>query len=178
MLNDKLWRATAAFGLVIALASLAVAETTSDGHGHTGEAGGRPHFEVTAAARDAVAAVDRFSAALSAGDLAGAAAELDPAVLILEGGSAESSAAEYLGGHARADAAFLQTAKRQLIRRTAHASGDFVWVASESEFQVREDGEPMTVFSTETMVLRHGDSGWRIVHIHWSSRTKDQSASH
>lgn len=173
MWKDRIWRAIAAFGLVVSVASLAVGETTSDGHGHTSEVGGRPHIDVPAAARDAVTAVERFSAALSAGDLAGAAAGLDPAVLILEGGRADRSATEYLSGHARADAAFLQAAHRQLIRRTARASGDFVWVASESELHAQKDGEPLTVLSTETMVLRYVDSGWRIVHIHWSSRTKD-----
>jgi len=28
--------------------------------------------------------------------------------------------------------------------------------------------------STETMVLRSTSAGWKIVHIHWSSRAKDR----
>ncbi|MCM2312024.1 MAG: nuclear transport factor 2 family protein, partial [Steroidobacteraceae bacterium] len=103
--------------------------------------------------------------------------ELGPDALIMESGGAERSAAEYLGGHARSDAAFLRAAQRHLLRRTARASGDLAWVASENELHVQKDGNPVTVLSTETMVLRREDGRWRIVHIHWSSRTKDRSAS-
>lgn len=126
--------------------------------------------DVPESARAAVATVDRFFAALSAGDLDRAAAELDPDVVILESGGAEHSAAEYLGGHARADAEFLGTARQKPGRRTARVSGDLGWVASESELHLQQDGKPVTILSTETMVLRFTDSGWNIVHIHWSSR--------
>jgi ketosteroid isomerase-like protein len=116
--------------------------------------------------------VDRFFAALSAGNLDAAAAELDPDVVILESGGAEHSAAEYLGGHAGHDAEFLGAAQQSLGRRTARASGDLAWVATESELQAQDDGKPLTIASTETMVLRATDAGWKIVHIHWSSRTR------
>jgi ketosteroid isomerase-like protein len=115
---------------------------------------------------------------LSTGDLAKAGKELDPNVLILESGGAERSAAEYLGGHARSDAEFLKTAHQQLRRRTAHASGDFAWVASESELHLQKDGKPVTVLSTETMLLQRSGSAWKIVHIHWSSRKRDPSSAH
>jgi len=135
-------------------------------------------IDVPATTKDAVATVDRFTAALSRGDLTKAGAELDPDVLILESGSAERSAAEYLGGHAKGDAVFLKTAHRQLMYRSAHANGDFVWVASESELHIQKDGKPMTVLSTETMLLQRRASVWKIVHIHWSSRRKDPAAAH
>ena len=67
-------------------------------------------LNIPAQAQPAVAAVERFSTALVAGRLDAAGAELDPNVLILESGGAERSAAEYLGGHAKGDAAFLKTA--------------------------------------------------------------------
>jgi ketosteroid isomerase-like protein len=135
-------------------------------------------IDVPAAAKDAVATVDRFTAALSGGDLTKAGAELDPNVLILESGGAERSAVEYLGGHAKGDAAFLKTAHQQLLRRSAHVSGDFAWVASESEFHLQKDGKPVTVLSTETMLLQRSGSAWKIVHIHWSSRKRDPSSAH
>lgn len=134
--------------------------------------GDRPHMDVAEEAQAAVAAVDRFLAALSAGDLDQAGVELDPAVIILEGGGAEHSAAEYLGAHAKGDAEFLKAAQQKLERRTARASGELAWVASESELHVQQDGEPVTIASTETMVLRSTDAGWKIVHIHWSSRVR------
>ena len=133
--------------------------------------------KIPAAARNAVATVDRFTAALSAGDLSAVAAELDPDLLVLESGGAERSAAEYLGEHAKADAAFLKSAQHQLLRRVAHASGDFAWVASESELQVQKNGRPATVLNTETMVLQRRPAGWKIVHIDWSSRVASPSSA-
>ncbi len=129
------------------------------------------------AAKDAVAAVDRFGKALSAGQLVKAGAELDAKVLILESGGAERTAAEYLGGHAKGDAAFLKTVHVQLVRRTAQVSGDMAWVASESEMHSTKDGKMTTILSTETMVLKRTDKTWKITHIHWSSRTK-KAGSH
>lgn len=134
--------------------------------------------DVPDSARAAAAVVDRFFAALSSGDLTEAGAQLDPDVIILESGGAEHSAAEYLGGHAKGDAQFLKGAHHVLNRRTARAAGDAVWVASESELHVENDGKPSTIVSTETMVLQSGKDGWKIVHIHWSSRVKKPGDSH
>lgn len=123
-------------------------------------------------ATEAVAALERFSAALSAGDLERVGAELDPTVLILESGGAERTRDEYLGGHAKHDAEFLKAAHVTLKRRTAQASGDLVWVGSESEIHASKDGKMLMISSTETAVLRKTAQGWKIVHIHWSSRAQ------
>lgn len=131
-----------------------------------------PSIDVPDSAQAAVATVDRFFAALSSGSLDQAANELDANVLILESGGAEHSAAEYLGHHAKEDAEFLKGAHHALKRRTARIAGDLAWVASESELTVQKNGKPMSLASTETMVLRPTDAGWKIVHIHWSSRAR------
>lgn len=131
-----------------------------------------PAADESADARAAVAAVERFSAALGAGDLDAAAAVLDPDVVILEGGGAERSREEYLAGHAQADADFLRTAKVTPGARSAHASGDLAWVASESRIEIVRDGGPVVIDGAESMVLARGADGWRIVHIHWSSRAR------
>ncbi len=120
----------------------------------------------------AVAVVERFSDSLAAGDLERAGAELAADVIILESGGAERSAAEYLSGHAKHDAEFLKAAHRKLLHRTARRSGNLAWVASESEIHSQKDGKPMVIASTETVVLTSTVAGWKIVHIHWSSRTK------
>ena len=135
-------------------------------------------IDVPDSAKAAAAVVDRFFAALSSGDLTLAGGQLDPNVIILESGGAEHSATEYLGGHAKSDAQFLKGAHHVLHRRTARATGDLVWVASESELHVEKEGKPSTIASTETMVLRSGKDGWKIVHIHWSSRVKKPGESH
>jgi len=137
-----------------------------------------PKLDVPASAKAAATIVDRFFAALSSGNLAQAGALLDPNVIILESGGAEHSAAEYLGGHAKGDAQFLKGSHHVLSRRTARTTGDVAWVASESELHVEKDGKPSTLASTETMVLQSGKDGWKIVHIHWSSRVKKPGESH
>jgi len=141
-------------------------------------ANGEPILDAPGETREAVAAVDRFFEALSTGDLQRAGAELDPEVIVLESGGAERSAAEYLGGHARHDAEFLKGAHHNLLRRTARVAGEVAWIASESEMHAEKDGKPVTYASTETMVLRSGKDGWKIVHIHWSSRVKKPGESH
>lgn len=133
---------------------------------------------IAPAAKDAVATVDRFSAALGAGQLDKAGAELDANVLILESGGAEHSANEYLGGHAIGDTAFLQGVHIKLVKRTIQVSGDMAWVGSESEMHMKKDGKDVTMLSTETMVLKRTDTMWKITHIHWSSRTKKADGSH
>lgn len=120
------------------------------------------------------ATVDAFAQALRRGDTATLRTLLAPDVLILEGGGAERSAEEYLGGHALSDAAFLKTAHIRQTARMAKTDGDLAWVATESELHVERDGQPVTLNSAETMLLQRIDGAWRIVHVHWSSarRTK------
>ena len=130
--------------------------------------------EVAAAARPAVAVVEAFGAALQAGELGGLDRFLDAGVLVLEGGGAERSRAEYLAHHAAADAAFLKGAQSTVTRRRAQAAGDFAWVGTESELRVPSDGGTKLYLGTETMVLHRTGEGWKIVHIHWSSRQKEK----
>jgi len=137
----------------------------------TGRSVAQAEQSIAPAAADAVAAVERFSTALATGKLDAAGAELDPAVLILESGSVERSRDEYLGGHAKSDASFLKSAQITLKRRTAHASGDIAWVGSESQIHAMKGEQMLMIDSTETMVLRKADQAWKIVHIHWSSRS-------
>ena len=123
-------------------------------------------------AAPAVAVVEQFSAALKAGDVERAGSLLAEDVLIMEGGSVERSREEYLAGHAHWDAQFLKDAQIQLMHRSANANGDFAWVGTESELHATGKDGPLALASTETMLLKHAPEGWRIVHIHWSSRLK------
>ena len=93
-------------------------------------------------------------------------------MLILESGGAERTRDEYLGGHAKHDAEFLKTAHITLQRRIAEASGDLVWVGSESEIHASRGDKMLMISSTETAVLRKTAQGWKIVHLHWSSRAQ------
>jgi hypothetical protein len=158
--------------LLLGLAGNAAAQTQS-GHAHdASKPAASAASDVPPAAAPAVSVVERFGKALKAGDLKAAGAMLDANVMILESGGVERSREEYLGHHAISDAAFLKNAHVQLQRRTARIDGPLAWVGSVSELHTTKDGKPLTLLSTETMVLRRNGPDWRIVHIHWSSRPK------
>lgn len=152
---------------------LAFAQTKPDAHAQHAKPGAAASaMDVPQDALPAVEIVDQFGKALASGDLKTVGDLLDPAVLILESGGAERSRDEYLGHHVIADAAFLKGAHQQIKRRIARISGETTWVGTESELHATKDGKATTTLSTETMVLNRTPQGWRIVHIHWSSRTK------
>jgi ketosteroid isomerase-like protein len=153
----------------LVLAGLSPAHARTAAHGDTPAAAPAIAEAVDPAP---AATVDEFSAALQAGDLDRVGALLADDVLVLESGGAERSKAEYFAGHAAADAAFLKQAHVQRTQRTVRVDGDHAWVGTESELHYSRDGQPATVLSTETMVLKRTPAGWRIVHIHWSSRPK------
>lgn len=139
-------------------------------------ASGMPVYvqNIDPAAAEAVKVVDAFSAAIKAVELGEAGKLLDPQVLILESGGSERSRDEYMRSHIIADAAFLQNAKQQLRYRQARADGNMAWVATESTLIAQQNGKAIVVSSTETMLLKKTTAGWRIAHIHWSSRPQNK----
>ena len=121
-------------------------------------------------AQEAAKAVDAFHAKLSEGDGAAAAALLTDDALIFESGHAERSRAEYASHHAGADAAYAAAVSSRLTRRNGLVDGDTAWVVSESRATGKYKDKPVDRVTTETMILRKTAEGWRIAHIHWSSR--------
>jgi ketosteroid isomerase-like protein len=132
-------------------------------------ADGATEPDLAPAAADAVKVVDAFSEAIRTNHLDLARDQLDPQVLILESGGAEHGRDEYMAGHAVEDAAFMGNATVQIRHRRARAEGDFAWVATESTLQAIDEGKPLSLSSTETMLLKRTAQGWKIVHVHWSS---------
>lgn len=122
-------------------------------------------------AKAAVAVVDQFSKALMDGNVENAGKLLADDVLVLESGGAERSRAEYLGGHAISDSAFLKGARTEIKHRTARSDGNLAWVGTESELHATPNGQSIALRNTETMVLRRDAGKWKIVHIHWSSKS-------
>ena len=115
------------------------------------------------------AVVDSFHRALKDGNREAALALLDEKVLILEGGGAERSKAEYAAHHLDADAEFIRAVPTEITRRTVEADGTMAWVATEGRTKGGFRGRDIDKVSAETMVLRRASDGWKIVHIHWSS---------
>ena len=144
------------------------APSHSDGHSH--EHGTNATASAMAAPAGPAEVVERFQSALVAGDLARAEALLDPQVKIFEGGNIERSRTEYAEGHMKHDAVFLKSAKITPLSQTGDAMGDLAWVGTERRMSATHDDKLIDVVSTETMVLKRAAEGWRIAHIHWSSR--------
>ncbi len=164
---------TIAFVVVLAGVLPARAQSQAADHAHPPKPmATTQQRDVPEAAQAAVSVVERFNKALAAGDLKTVESLLAADVLILETGGAERSRDEYLGHHAISDALFLNGTHSQIKRRTARIDGGMAWVGTESELHASKDGKPMTLLSTETMVLKKTSPGWQIVHIHWSSRPK------
>ncbi len=122
------------------------------------------------AAAEAANVIDVFHAALARADVAAALAVLADDVLIFEAGHVERSKSEYASHHAPADAAYASAVPSKLQKRTAVADADVAWVTSESRATGRYKDKAVDQLATETMMLRKTVDGWRIIHIHWSSR--------
>ncbi|HSX60791.1 MAG TPA: nuclear transport factor 2 family protein [Tahibacter sp.] len=140
-----------------------------------GAASAQPSVSVAADPPDAtqqpvLAVVERFERALAAGDRAAALAQLAPELRVFESGHVERSREEYASEHLGADMEFLKTAQTALKSRRIDVTADSALVLSEIEIRSVRDGRTATRASLETLVLHHGTDGWRIVHIHWSSR--------
>ena len=118
----------------------------------------------------AVAVVDAFHAALGSGNADAVLALLAEDVMVLEEGGAERTREEYAGHHLPADMAFAAATDAELTRRAAWVEGDMAWVLTEGRTSGQFNGRAIDRLTAETMILQRHADGWRIRHIHWSSR--------
>lgn len=158
-------RTVLALVLSLTVVSAAPAFAQDHAHGHHHASGA-----VAAEAAGAAAAIDAFHAALKAGDTAAALTFLAPDVMIFEEGGAERSRDEYASHHLGSDAAFAAASDATVARRSGWAEGDVAWITSEGRTTGQFNGRAVDRLTTETMVLKRHADGWRIHHIHWSSR--------
>lgn len=151
---------------------LAVVITVSPGLGHGPvKVAASDGLKLSPALREPAKVIDMFHAALAAGETARAAAQLANDALIFESGSVERGKAEYSAHHLAADAAFAQAVPSVTGTRTGQVVGDIAWITSEGRTKGSYKGKAVNSVSTETMVLRRMHGVWKIVHVHWSSRT-------
>jgi predicted amidohydrolase YtcJ/ketosteroid isomerase-like protein len=128
-----------------------------------------PGFALDSAA--VVSTVERFHAALAAGDSAAALSYLDDDVVVLESGGAETRA-EYRSHHLPADIAFARAVPANRGPMRVRVERDAAWVSSTSVMQGQYNGRPVNSAGAELMVLRRTEAGWKISAIHWSSRAR------
>jgi ketosteroid isomerase-like protein len=133
-------------------------------------AGARTAAASDAATQPALAVVERFERALADGDRTAALAQLAPDLRVFESGHVENSRDDYAASHLDADIEYLKTVRTTLKSRNATATADSALVLSETEVRNERDGKSTTRAGLETIALRRTREGWRITHIHWSSR--------
>ncbi len=151
---------------LILTAVLALAAPGAMAHGVSAE----PAQITDEATLPAVAVVDAFHAALGSGTPDAVLALMAEDVMVLEEGGAERSRDEYAGHHLPADMAFAAATEAAVIRRAAWIEGDMAWVLTEGRTRGQMNGRAVDRLTAETMILHRGADGWRIRHIHWSSR--------
>lgn len=115
--------------------------------------------------------VNKYHAALSAGDSTAALALLAPDVMILESGGVETRA-EYRAHHLGGDIAFANAVPSVRAPMTVKVVGDVAWTVATSTTQGRYKARTINSVGTESMVLTRTNEGWRIRSIHWSSRSR------
>ena len=113
--------------------------------------------------------VEGFKAALAAGDSTTALGFLHRDLLVYEAGHAESLD-EYRAGHLAADMEFVAAVETTPIQQGVIVRDEMALWVSEGESKGEFRGREIDSHGTETMVLVPTPAGWKILHIHWSSR--------
>lgn len=152
--------------LTVALALLTAPAALAAQGGATPPSGPAPSPEAEAEVREVV---EGFGRALAAADSIAALGHLHPDVVIYEGGHAETLE-EYRSHHLGHDIAFLQATEQATTREQVTVSGDVALSLRESATRGRYRDREVNALGTETLVLVRTPEGWKIRHIHWSSR--------
>ncbi len=118
---------------------------------------------------DPAAVVAAFHEALAAGDSAAAVALLHEEVLVFEQGQGEDLQ-EYRSHHLAADIRFASQTTRHVMDSRSMISGDVAVLTARTHTMGRVGNRDIDSNGVETMVLLRTDAGWKIHHIHWSSR--------
>jgi ketosteroid isomerase-like protein len=123
----------------------------------------------TAAQAAVRSVVESYGRALAIEDSLTALSLLHADVTIYEGGHAETRE-QYRSGHLRSDIAFASAVKRTTTADDILVTGDAALYTSEYTAAGRFRDRDIDSHGTETMVLMRTPDGWKIRHIHWSSR--------
>jgi ketosteroid isomerase-like protein len=133
--------------------------------------GSRATAQASADSAAVAATVDRFHAAVVAGDSTLALSLLTNDVTVMESGGIETRE-EFRSHHLAADIAFAQAVKSERGPKRVMVRGDAAWVTSASTTTGDYRGRQVNSTGAELMVLTRTPQGWRIAAIHWSSRTR------
>lgn len=113
--------------------------------------------------------VQGFKSALAAGDSTAALGYLHRDLVVYEAGHAESLA-EYRAGHLATDMEFAAAVTTTPVQQGVIVRDDMALWVSEGESKGTFRGRAIDSHGTETIVLVATEAGWKILHVHWSSR--------
>jgi ketosteroid isomerase-like protein len=130
--------------------------------------------KLAAAGSDAEKTVQLFHDALAAGDSAAALRLLAPEVVIFEEGGVENSREEYRAHHLQADVEFSRATKREVLDRHSAVMDRTAWVLTQARVSGTFRDRKVDADLAETVALEETADGWRIRHIHWSSRERQK----
>ncbi len=129
----------------------------------------------SAAANDPEAVVSAFHRALTSGEKQSVLDLLDPKVVIFESGGAELSRDEYASHHLGSDMVFAAAIEAKVLDQRSGGTEETAWVLTRTETTGTFRDKEIDSLGVETMVLQRSGDKWKIVHIHWSSRSRKAS---
>lgn len=164
-------------GAVQGQADEAVEQDCGDGAAQDHDHGGvkeiaetQGHDHPDAVRSDPGLVADALYAALRTGDEKTVEKILADDVLILEGGHAQTSRADYMSGHMKSDMAFLPNVTSTTLERKVSQTGDLAWVITHSRTKGRYRDKEINELSREMLVMKHDGHNWQVTLIHWGEK--------
>lgn len=125
-----------------------------------------------------VRAVSAYREAMSERSIEKMGKAVDPDLLVLEGVHKNVGWKDYrdnhLGPEMKEWSEFAVTDSRVLESRVA---GDLGYLVAEATYRIVTSGKTVTLAVAETFVLTRGPAGWRIRHVHMSSKKQPHAAA-
>lgn len=111
-----------------------------------------------------------FSAALKNGDANLVDQLLADDVLILEGGHAQTSKADYMAGHMKSDMAFLPHIDIEILSQDIGQAEGIAWVTTHSKMVGTYNGKAIDLNSRGFLLLKHNGTDWKISLVEWAAK--------
>jgi len=143
------------------------AEHANDGGHDHGESG---HGASAEGMMGPTAIANALYPALQSGDVEAVNKLLADDVLIIEGGHAQTSKAEYMGGHMKADMAFVPNMTREILGTNSGQGGDRAWVVTHSRTFGSYKGKDYDEMGRSFFLLRRDGDTWKIAVIEWADK--------
>ncbi len=145
-------------------------DVAANKHEHESVTQDDSHDHPAVVREDPTSVADALDAALRNGDSDAVAGILADDVLILEGGHAQKSRADYMNGHMKSDMAFLPNVTSTILEREVRQAGDLAWVITHSRTQGSYQDKEIDQLSREMLVMKHDGHNWRVTLIHWGDK--------